>query len=405
MAIRSKLPSNRNHRYNEAVLQDIEQLHSILTDIVKKVGLPPPPTLQTTLLRQSEPSPPLPTDRRPNLLSGLDLHDTNYGPSCDNSPKVSPEDGNLPHVPIYSLYALTKMRALRSPDEPEDVHGDDHQLGHDHHLVNGRHPSGVRGLDDFIDRGEIRLDDAERLFALYRDRLDAFMYGIGCRYGTLDELRRRSPILAAATLTVAALHDPQADALYGTCSAELRRLTERSMFDRRVDRNYLRAMCVAAYWLSDMSWMLSGYAIRRAAESNLHNSYSRAIEEKSEEAADGARLWYVLNICDGHLATLYGRPSILQGDPSMQEWQDFLDSPIATEEDRRLVSQIALLGILGSIRALFGPDRSQPVPRTYLHQISHFSKQLDHWIKQWTSTIPGKPLYSSSPIYRYKRKG
>lgn len=322
------------------------------------------------------------------------MHDINYGPSCDNSPKISPDDGDLPHVPIHSLYALTKMRALRSPDELEDVNGsagDGHNHGHSHRLVNGRHPPGGRGLDDFISRGEIRPDDAERLFVLYRDRLDAFMYGIGCRYRTLDELRRRSPILAAATLTVAALHDPQADALYGTCSSELRRLTERSMFDRRVDRDYLRAMCVAAYWLSDMSWMLSGYAIRRAAECNLHNSYSRAIEEKSEEAADGARLWYVLNICDGHLATLYGRPSILQGDPSMQEWQDFLDSPIATEEDRRLVSQIALLGILGSIRALFGPDRSQPVPRAYLHQISHFGKQLDHWIKQWTSTIPGKP--------------
>jgi hypothetical protein len=279
-------------------------------------------------------------------------------------------------VPIHSLYALTKMRALRSPDAPE----------------RRRAP----GLDDFIARGEVRLEDAERLFCLYRDRLDAFIYGIGCRYKSLEELRRRSPILAAATLTVAALHDPQADTLYGVCSAEFRRLTEKSMFDRRVDRDYLRAMCVASYWLSDMSWMLSGYAIRRAAECNLHNSYRRAIEERSEEAADGARLWYILNICDGHLATLYGRPSILEGDPSMQEWQEFLDCPVTTEEDRRLVSQIALLCILGGIRALFGPDRSQPIPKTYLLQIQHFSRQLDHWIKHWSSTIPGKCHLSSS---------
>lgn len=265
------------------------------------------------------------------------------------------------------------MRALRSPDAPERQ----------------RHP----GLNDFIARGELRLEDADRLFCLYRDRLDAFMYNIGCRYKSLNELRRKSHILTAATLTVAALHEPQADTLYGVCSTEFRRLTEKSMFDRRVDRDYLRAMCVASYWLSDMSWMLSGYAIRRAAECNLHNSYSQAIAEQSEEAADGARLWYILNICDGHLATLYGRPSILQGDPSMQEWQDFMEAPGATEEDRRLVSQIALLGILGSIRALFGPDRSQPVPRAYVRQISHFSKQLDEWLRQWSGTIPGMGFF------------
>lgn len=393
------------------MLQDIEQLHSIIGEIVKKVGLPAPPTLQTSLLKQSDSPPPHVSsfaDRPPSHIpaaaaAALD-NDNNYGPSCDNSPKISPDDGDLPHVPIHSLYALTKMRALRSPDDADNNHTtsndtnpattSSHQKATSipsHQPPRNKPPSSASdSINDFITRGDIPLDDADRLFHLYRDRLDAFMYNIGCRHRTLSDLRRRSPILTAATLTVAALHDPRADALYGVCSAELRRLTERSMFDRRgVDRDYLRAMCVAAYWLSDMSWLLSGYAIRRAAEVNLHNSFRRAIDESSEEAADGARLWYILNICDGHLATLYGRPSILQGDPSMQEWQEFLDAPISGgEEDRRLLSQIALLGILGSIRALFGPDRSLPVPRAYLHQISHFAKQLDFWIKQWTSTIP-----------------
>ncbi|TQN63754.1 Transcriptional activator of proteases prtT, partial [Colletotrichum shisoi] len=147
-----------------------------------------------------------------------------------------------------------------------------------------------RARDDFISRGALQLEDAERLFSPYRDRLDALMYGVGCKYQQLEELRRKSPILTTATLTVAALHDPQSNSL--------------------VNRDYLRATCVASYWLSDVSWMLSGYAIRRAAECNLHNSYAGAIEEKSEEAADGARLWYTLNICDQHLATLYGRRAI-----------------------------------------------------------------------------------------------
>ncbi|KAF9878706.1 C6 transcription factor [Colletotrichum karsti] len=372
-------------RYNEAVVQDIESLHNTLKEIAKKVGLPEPAALQSTNLRGSTDSPSLhgrsaSTTNGNGYRLGVSGQDNNHGPSCDNSPKISPEDENLPHVPIHSLYALTKLRALRSPDAPE---------GHS------------TALDDFIARGALRLDDAERLFRLYRDRLDPFMYGVGCKYQQLEELRRRSSILTAATLTVAALHDPQANGIYGVCSSEFRRLTERSMFDRRVDRDYLRAMCVASYWLSDVSWMLSGYAIRRAAECNLHNSYTRAIEDKSEEAADGARLWYILNICDQHLATLYGRPAIVQEDSSMQKWEAFLASPVANEQDKRLSSQVALLGIIGSIRELFGPDKGQPTPRAYVHQITQFNKELDHWLNHWLGTIPEE----SEHIGRFPRKG
>ncbi|KAF6822741.1 hypothetical protein CPLU01_11851 [Colletotrichum plurivorum] len=375
-------------QYNEAVLQDIESLHNTLREVAKKLGIEEPSMLQSTTLQKAGESPqqnrPAPATNGNGYRLGAPDHNNNHGPSCDNSPKISPEDENLPHVPIHSLYALTKLRALRSPDAPE---------GHS-----------SPALDDFISRGALPLDDAERLFRLYRDRLDAFMYGVGCKYQQLDELRRRSPILTAAILTVAALHDPQANGVYGVygvCSSEFRRLTERSMFDRRVDRDYLRAMCVASYWLSDVSWMLSGYAIRRAAECNLHNSYARAIEEKSEEAADGARLWYILNICDQHLATLYGRPAIVQEDSSMQQWESFLESPVAGEQDKRLASQVALLGIIGSIRELFGPDKGQPTPRAYVHQITHFNKQLDHWIKHWSETLPEQ----SQHIGRFPRKG
>ncbi|KDN64585.1 hypothetical protein CSUB01_10773 [Colletotrichum sublineola] len=371
-------------QYNQAVLQDLENLRNTLKEVTKKTDLPEPVPLQSTALQKSLES--LPRSNR--VARGMNENGYNvgasgqddYGPSCDNSPKVSPEDENLPHVPIHSLYALTKLRALRSPDAP------------DHSSPN---------QDDFIARGALRREDAERLFRLYRDRLDAFMYGVGCKYQHLDELRRKSPILTAATLTVAGLHDPDANNLYGICSTEFRRLTERSMFDRRVNRDYLRAMCVASYWLSDMSWMLSGYAIRRAAECNLHNSYTRVIEEKSQEAADDARLWYILNICDQHLATLYGRPAIVQEDSSMQQWESFLESPVSTEEDKRLASQVALLGIIGSIRELFGPDKGQPTPRAYVHQIAHFNKQLDQWIKHWSDALPEQYQH----IGRFPRKG
>ncbi|KAG9256553.1 uncharacterized protein F5Z01DRAFT_618106 [Emericellopsis atlantica] len=354
-------------QYSEAIAQDLEHMHTALKELTKNAGLPDLPPLQSAALRDADGSPGADNVQVGHIRNGLGAHHDDYGPSCDNSPKISPEDEGLPYVPIHSLYALTKMRALRSPETIEAQR--------------------QKTVDDFITRGQLGLDTAQRLFGLYRDRLDPFMYGVGCKYKTLDELRKRSTILTAATLTVAALHDAQSDSIYGTCSTEFRRLMERSMFERRVDRDYLRAMCVASYWLSDMSWMLSGYAIRRAAECNLHGSHSRALAEQTEEAADSARLWYILYICDQHLATLYGRPSIVQEDSSIQGWDSFLDLPVATDEDKRLASQVTLLSIVRSVRELFGPDKGEAIPRVYINQINHFNRQLDQWIGHWSNTM------------------
>ncbi|WAO92610.1 Zn(2)-C6 fungal-type domain-containing protein [Fusarium falciforme] len=365
-------------QFSEAVVQDLEQIHSALRQVMTKLSLPELPPLQSANSRDAEGTPPK-EDNPANATNRLSAsQEEHHGPSCDNSPKATPEDEGLPYVPIHSLYTLTKLSALRSPDNSEAQRG--------------------RAIDDFIARGALALADAESLFALYRDRLDRYMYGIGCRYMTLDELRRKSPILSAATLTVAALHDPKADGIYGICSSEFRRLMEKSMFERRIDRDYLRAMCVASYWLSDLSWMLSGYAIRRAAECNLHNSYNQAIKEQSQEAADCARLWYILYICDQHLATLYGRPSIVQEDSSIQGWENFLESPVATEEDKRLTGQVALVSILRNIRELFGTDKGERISRVYLSHISQFRRQLDQWYDRWLKELPEQwPQIGSFP--------
>ncbi|RBR26723.1 uncharacterized protein FIESC28_00506 [Fusarium coffeatum] len=355
-------------QFSESVVQDLEQMHSALRQVMNKLSLPELPPLQSINSRETEGTPPK-DDNHLNTSNHLNVSQDEFrGPSCDNSPKATPEDEGLPYVPIHSLYTLTKLSALRSPDNPEAQRGN--------------------AINDFIARGALSLADAESLFALYRDRLDRYMYGIGCRYMTLEELRRKSPILSAATLTVAALHDPKADNIYGICSGEFRRLMEKSMFERRIDRDYLRAMCIASYWLSDLSWMLSGYAIRRAAECNLHNSYNQAIKEQSQEAADCARLWYILYICDQHLATLYGRPSIVQEDSSIQGWEQFLKSPVANEEDKRLTGQVVLVSILRNIRELFGTDKGEPVPRVYLNHILQFRRQLDQWYTRWMKDLP-----------------
>ena len=117
---------------------------------------------------------------------------------------------------------------------------------------------------DFISRGVVKQEDAEHLANYYVKKLDPYIWHICPDYTDLESFRRRSPTLTACVLTVAALHDTKLGHLYTVCSKEYRRLVANAMFERKIDMEYLRALVLGSYWLSDISWTLSGYAIRRA---------------------------------------------------------------------------------------------------------------------------------------------
>ncbi|ORY65999.1 uncharacterized protein BCR38DRAFT_170905 [Pseudomassariella vexata] len=365
LVLRQSLTWPPSYRSTEFMVQDLEMMHSGLQKVMRSLNLPPIGRLHSSRQMLNTPTSEEPTG----------LHqDDEIGPSCDNSPKISPEDDqDLPKVPIHSVYHLTKLSALRSPDSSEGEHAAPKRLSN--------------SVDDFISKGMLSLEDAERLFRLYMDHLDHFMYGIGGRHKTLDALRRSSRILSVCIFTVAALHDPRSNAIYSVCSKEFRRLMAASVFSRSIDRDYLRALCIASYWLSDISWIVSGYAIRRAAEFNLTSHYRRAITEGNEEAADYVRLWYILFVCDQHLSILYQRNPTIRDDFVVQGWESFIQSPVTNDEDKRLVSQVALLNIVHKIRELFGPDTGEPVPQVYLGQIASFASQLDRWLGTWSTAL------------------
>ena len=335
-------------------------------------------------------SPPHVSVQEPNFFFDHDRDDL-YQPegqeqSYDDSPKVSPMTESLTHVPIESLYQITGLRSLRSQDavEEDDV------------------KANALSTPDIISRGLVSLDDAERLVHLYLTRLDPYIYGLG-RYQDLAAFRARSSVLTACILTVASLHDTVKPQLYVVCNREFRRLIANSMFERRIDLDYLRALCIGAYWLSDISWTLSGYAIRRASEYHLklcyyraigiiHGPPSRGILPRPEEAADGVRVLYLLYICDQHLSTLYGRPAVMRDSEDIQGCESFLNSPYATDSDWRIVSQVALLLIMSQVRDLFGPDIGVEMPKAFLAQLTNFNRQLDQWFGNWSSRLSKSPL-------------
>jgi hypothetical protein len=148
----------------------------------------------------------------------------------------------------------------------------------------------------------------------------------------------------------------------------------------------------------DLSWTISGYAIRRAMEINLSSSYHRVLATGDENSMECIRLWYVLYICDRHLSILYGRPSIVRDEVSITGWEALMRTPAFTEADKRLVSQMALLIIMGNARELFGPDTGEAIPKAFAPQLTSFSRQIDHWMGFWSTELLSKPTTSSYPL-------
>lgn len=383
----------------DAVLQDLETMHNKVETLLSQLGLPAMgPAQISRFVTAHAPNPDHPAATRPQNDEVSHEGETQtkaMGPSCDNSPRVSPRDDNdLSTVPIRSMYHLTKLSVLRSPAASEDSPTPS-QPGH---IGRPLQPGSAASPPDFIARGKLSQEDADRLFRLYMDRLDHYMYGVvTSRYTDLATMRARSPILTAAVIAVAAMHDPGSNALYPVCTEELDRLVGQIITARRIDRDHLRALCVASYWLNNTSWVLSGLATRRATEFDVMGHFCQLGKDGAddEDAADFLRVWYLIFVCDQHLSTLHERPCSARQDAAVSGWQALVRRPSATAGDQRLASQVSLLMMVQEIRELFGSDRprgsSGPVSApssVVITQVRGFVRQLDEWVAYWPSKFP-----------------
>ncbi|EHY55417.1 hypothetical protein HRR83_009582 [Exophiala dermatitidis] len=365
---------SEDSKWKAAVTKDVTALYSAVEEIVRTLQLPALPQMLT-----STQDPAIFFDQDENN----DQDDDEQSP--DNSPKVTPVADNLSHVPIESLYQITGMRSLRATENLTDDQS--------------RICKQLRDTD-FIARGIIKQEDAEYLANYYLSKLDPYIWHMCPDYKDLESFRRRSPTLTACILTVAALHDTKLGHLYSICSKEYRRLVANAMFERKIDMEYLRALVLGSYWLSDISWTLSGYAIRRASEFQLRRFYQditdsiripgKVDQGRLQEAIDGIRVLYALYICDHHLSILYGRSSIMRDNESyITGWEAYLACSLSTDADRRIAGQICLMYLMNQIRETLGPeDTNSVLPDSALSKIAGFERDLDDWIARFSRHNP-----------------
>lgn len=279
-------------------------------------------------------------------------------PEADSAPLVA--------APMTSLFEVTKLRNLRSN-------------------LNGHHQGPDKAImqDDFIARERVSLEEAEGLFQTFSGRLAAYLWGgIPLVHSNLTAVRASSSLLAAAILAVTALHLPGKELVFDVCYSEFLQLVSNSMFNRYHSLDDVRGLAIGAFWLSDVSWKLSGHAVRIATELNLHQSFSKALRGDQSEV-EKARLWYLLYVCDHHFSIAYGRPPVIEQDASITRHDLFLRLHGTTNNDARLHSQVGVFLILSKIFLTFGPDSSKELTQQEFRSIAQYNAELNTWRVTW----------------------
>ncbi|KAK8127527.1 Transcriptional activator of proteases prtT [Apiospora sp. TS-2023a] len=253
--------------------------------------------------------------------------------------------------------------------------------------------------EDFISRGVVAVDSARGHFKKYKNRLDHFPYRILNDHAavTFESVRMTSPLLTASVCAVGALHSASED--FDIYYREFIQSSAQKILSKQHTVDDVRALCIGAFWLSDLSWSLVGAAVRIATELQLHKSFSKAIKGDRQHYLR-ARLYYLVYACDHHFSVAYGRPPMTRECEAVRNAREFLKCEFATEDDARLVSQVLRWSICSNIFDTFGVDVDRPLSESDVPPLRRFSLAVDSIRAEWIDRF-----VPNAHVGNYPRKG
>lgn len=283
-----------------------------------------------------------------------------------------PEQHDIAGAPMEGLYEATQLNTLRA------------RLKGDPTARSSRR----KMESDLISQSLINQEDADELFHLFKTSLSRYLFDATLPESrTLKSVRESSTLFFTAIMTVSSLHIPGKEKIYLACHRQLCDLITLSMFDRFHTLDDIRALCVAAFWIPDLSWKLSGHCIRIATELNLHQAFFKAFYsqkqsfEERQNAFERARLWYLLYVLDHHFSIAYGRPPVIAEWQAIKETDILLNAPECTTSDRRVISQVTLFIILSKAYNVFGLEAERLLDGDEMTLLTHrgFMEDVERW--------------------------
>lgn len=121
----------------------------------------------------------------------------------------------------------------------------------------------LRQGSDLISRRLIPTEAAESLFAFYKQHMDSFAYKILIDTDSLASICERSPLLTVAIWTVAAFcsGSPHYRVLFDHLKSEV----SGKVFSNNHEFDDVRALCIGALWLNEISTALNSLGKRKPA--------------------------------------------------------------------------------------------------------------------------------------------
>lgn len=349
----------------------IQQLQAAVSHLLRQTGLPELSTYPSGDNRNV----PSPATSNNTQRQSLDESHPAATPVAQNGPGIAMDMAreasqepdfqgpDLVPAPMRSLYEVTKLRNLRNNP--------------------GQKPKQTLLEEDFISRGIISIHEAEELFAYFSRTMNQLLWGgIILVHRDLTSVRRASTLLSAAVLTVAALHIPNRTATLTRCYGEYVTLVSNMSLARSHTLDDIRGLCIGAFWLPELSWKLSGHAVRIATEMGLHQSYQKLMRGHRDQY-ERAQLWYLLYVCDHHFSIAYGRPPVIHEDVAIKNYETFLQSPLVIPGDIRLMAQVALFMILTEAYRIFGSDTERALTEEDFGQLRVYNVAVDQWRLLW----------------------
>lgn len=223
--------------WKKDIEQKTSQLQSAISDILQRLSMP---NLDTLTPRSQSVGPTSPS--RAATEQSMSPRPRPLPPTMSMARAASPEPSGFEDfesetlsAPMASLFEITKLQNLRV----RDSHGA---------------PPSSDITSDFISRGRISIQDAEELFMQFSISLNQYLFGgVALVHDDLTSVRKSSSLLASAIIAVTALHVRGKDEVFDAAYTEFISLVSDSMFDRRHGLDDLRAFCIGAFWLSDVS--------------------------------------------------------------------------------------------------------------------------------------------------------
>ncbi|KIN08940.1 hypothetical protein OIDMADRAFT_153565 [Oidiodendron maius Zn] len=221
-------------------------------------------------------------------------------------------------------------------------------------------------------------------FQFFHEKLNPYLHYILPGKDSLAVVRSRSSLLTTAICTTAALCSGSPN--YHNYLDAFRREVSSKLFSTHYTFDDIRALCIGAFWLNDISSALNSLAVRIAAELNLHRCITKMPHNKME-CYERTRLYFLVYICDHHCSLSHGRPPLTREFYSLKAPRAFLKGGCSTHHDLALISHVELCSITSRVFDTFGADIQSSSVGDKSAELGHLSSAYDRWRQEWIGVL------------------